>query len=142
MTGRINYPFNLDNTFFLCLDFQRQAAVPSDMVIGIGTEIKVVTEKYPDQLQVNLRVNSPDGEPLKLSMELVAIFKYTGSMPDQDKDKFIDFLNDRGIIMVWPYLNQMLKFITSQMGIQPLNLNLPQEIYLDPDLFKSTNPQG
>jgi hypothetical protein len=141
MTSRINYPFYLDNAFFICLDFQRQAAVPSNLTIGIGTEIKVATEKYPDQLQVNLRINSQDGEPLKLSMELVALFKYTGNSPDQDKDKFIDFLNDRGLIMVWPYLNQMLKLVTSQMAIQPLNLNLPPEIYLDPDLFKFDNLQ-
>jgi hypothetical protein len=140
MTSSINYPFNLENAFFICLDFQRQAAVPSNLTIGIGTEIRVVTEKYPDQLQVNLRINSQDGEPLKLSMELVALFKYTGNSPDQDKDKFIDFLNDKGLIMVWPYLNQMLKFVTSQMAMQPLNLNLPPEIYLDPDLFKSDNP--
>jgi hypothetical protein len=121
MTSRINYPFNLDNAFFVCLDFQRLATVPNNLALGIGTEIKVVTEKYPDQLQVNLRINSQDGEPLKLSMELVALFKYTGNSPDQDKEKFIDFLNDRGLIMVWPYLNQMLKFITSQMGMQALN---------------------
>ena len=142
MTSRINYPFNLGNAFFVCLDFQRQAAVPSNLTLGIVTEIKVVTEKYPDQLQINLRINSQDGDPLKLSMELVALFNYTGNSPDQDKEKIIDFLNDRGLIMVWPYLNQMLKFITSQMGMQALNLNLPPELYLDPDLFKSNIPQG
>jgi preprotein translocase subunit SecB len=141
MTNRINYPFALVNAFFVCLDFQRQGEVPANLTLGIGIEIKVVTEKYPDQLQINLRISSQDKDPLKLSMELITLFKYTGTSPDQDKEKFIDFLNDRGFIMVWPYLNQMLKFITSQMGMQPLNLNFPPDFYVDLDLFKSAQPQ-
>jgi preprotein translocase subunit SecB len=141
MTSRINYPFNLSNVFFVCLDFQRQPSMPSNLALGIVTEVKMVTENYPKTLQVNLRISSQDGDPLKLSMELVALFDYTGNSPDQDKDKFVDYLNDRGLVMVWPYLNQMLKFVTSQMGIQPLNLNLPPDLSLEPDLFKTAKPK-
>lgn len=141
MTNKINYPFALVNVFFVCLDFQRQPAVPNEIALGIVIEIKVVAENFPGTMQVNIKISSHEGDPLKLSMELVSLFNYTGNNPDQDKEKFIDFLNDRGFIMVWPYLNQMLKFITSQMGMQPLNVNFPPEFNLDPNSLQAAGPQ-
>jgi preprotein translocase subunit SecB len=139
MMTRITYPFDLTNTFFICLDFQRGSEVPPNLNIGVMAEMKVVDEHYPDHFQVNLKISSQNDTPIKFSLEMVGIFSYTGNQPDQDKNKFIDFLNDQGFLMIWPFLTQMVRFLTSQMGMQVLNLKFPPGLFLPLDLLENKN---
>jgi hypothetical protein len=142
MINKKSYPFNLTNSFFICLDIQRGPEVPPNLVLAITTEIKVVDIKFPDQFQVNLKVNSQNDDPIKFSLELVGLFSYTGNQPELDKNKFIDFLNDQGLYMMWPHLTHMLRFLSAQMGMQVLNLNMAPELYINPDLLSiNTQPK-
>jgi preprotein translocase subunit SecB len=129
------YPFSLINAFFDCLEFQREDKVPPGTQTTFVAEIKVGLDNYPTQFQVNLRLKSQEeNHPIKVNMELIGLFRYSGNDPSADKDRIIEFLNNRGLFMLWPYLHLMIKSVTTQMGIEGLNLTPPAEFSLNAEL--------
>ena len=140
MMNKISYPYNLKNSFFISLNIQRAPEVPPNLVLAINTEVRVVDVNFPEQFQVNLKVNSQNDDPVKFSLELVGLFGYTGNQPEVDKVKFVDFFNDQGLYQLWPQITHMVRLLSSQMGIQVLNLNLAPELYLNPDLLNTNAP--
>jgi hypothetical protein len=140
MTSEFNYPFHLINSFFILLDFQREPAVTPGVALTITAEVKVVIENYPKQLQVNLNISSLKDAPIRFHLELVGLFDYSGNNPDIDKYQIVEFLNNQGLFALWPHITQMTRFITSQMGIEVINLNIPLKFLLNPDLLKFDGP--
>jgi preprotein translocase subunit SecB len=127
MIKNIQYPFNLVNVFFVTLHFDREPAIPNTMEMQIELQIKVIDKDFP-RLQVNIRNRTKDPSPLKLEVELVGLFDYSGNNPDQDRELITDFLRDNGIHMLLPYISQIIRIITGQMGMNPLDIHFPISI--------------
>jgi len=129
MTNNIQYPFNLVNAFFVTLHFQREPAIPNKMEFQFEIQIKVIDKDFP-RLQVNIRNRTTDKSPLKLEVELVGLFDYIGDNPEQDRALINDFLRNKGIHMLLPYISQLIRIITGQMGMNPLDIHTPLSIDL------------
>jgi hypothetical protein len=136
MVTKLSYPFRLSNAFFISLEFQRGPNVLPGVNLAVTVELKLATVGYPKQIQANIRLSTADGTPIKFCLELVGIFDYMGDDSEKDKNRIVEFLNNQGFIQLWPYLVQMTKIITSQMGMSPININIPENIYLDPKIMK------
>lgn len=141
MTEKLSYPFSLLTAFFISLQFMRKPEVPSGLTLAIEVGIKVTFENYPNQFQINLLLTSQKDAPIEFKLELVGLFEYKGTNPEADKEKIPEFLNNQGLFMLWPYMTQIAKIITADMGISPINLNLPSEFVIDPKLIEITTKQ-
>jgi preprotein translocase subunit SecB len=131
MTNNIQYPFNLVNIFFVTLHFHREPAIPDVMGFQIEVQIKVIDKDFP-RLQVNIRYRTMDQSPLKLEVELVGLFDYIGDNPEQDHALITDFLRDKGVHMLLPSISQIIRIITGQMGMNPLDIHTPSSINIPP----------
>lgn len=124
MTTIQQYPFNLVNAFFVSLEFEREPVLPEKMELPIEAQIKVVDEGFP-RLQVNLRTRTQGQASVKFSLELVGLFDYAGDHPEIDREIAGEFVREKGLYMLWPYVTQTIRIITGQMGMNPLDTKTP-----------------
>ena len=131
MTKKSHYPFDLVNAFFIVLHFDRERILPNPMEMPIEIQIKVIDKDFP-RIQVNLRTINRDQSPLKLELELVGLFDYIGDNPEKDRGLISDFVREKGLCMLWPYLSQIARMITGQMGMNPIEMRMPKFSDLPP----------
>jgi preprotein translocase subunit SecB len=124
MNQNIKYPFSLANAFFIALHFEREHILPDALEMPIEIQIKMVDKDFP-RVQVNLRNKTKEQSPLKLDLELVGLFDYVGNNPERDRGLINDFIREKGLHMLWPYISQMIKMVTGQMGMSPLDTRTP-----------------
>jgi preprotein translocase subunit SecB len=132
MTQELGFPFRLDNTFFTSLRFHRPPQIPESLEVGFSVQAKVHADEFPDRLQVDLKIETPDDQPLTLSLELVGIFRAVEGQPEPEPSIIPDFINERALHMLWPYMAQMVRQVTGQMGMAPLNIPTPYMFQFQP----------
>lgn len=118
------YPFEFENAFFISLNFSRDSALPEKIELQVEAQIKISDEHFP-RLQVNLKVKAAEPSPLRFSVELVGLFGYTGTDAAIDRSVAEEFINNKGLNVLWPYMTQMIRIITGQMGMNPLDTKTP-----------------
>ena len=133
MTQETRFPLRLDNAFFTSLQFRRIPELPDPLQLGIITQVRLHSEHFPDKLQIDLKVETPDDQPLTLSVELVGLFSAIEGEPKPDPGILSDFVNERALYMLWPYIVQIVRQVTGQMGTNPVNILTPHTFD-----FKST----
>ena len=94
-------------------------------------QIKVIDKGFP-RIQVNIRVETLDQKPIPVTfaLELVGLFEYIGEQPEADANTLNDFMAARGLHMLWPYITQMIRVISAQMGMNPLQFKTPLDFEL------------
>lgn len=125
MTQETRFPLQLDNVFFTSLQFRRVPELPDPLQLNILTQVRVYGEQFPDRLQIDLKIETPDDQPLMLSVELVGLFSAVEGQPKPDPSILSDFVNEKALYMLWPYMVQVVRQITSQMGTNPVNIMTP-----------------
>jgi preprotein translocase subunit SecB len=123
MNPSMKYPFSLNNAFFIAIDIKRVNVLPEPMEVSIEAQVRVI-DNFPN-IQINLRSKTPDESPVKFTLELVGLFDYVGDAPEEDRAVVADFVKEKGLHMLWPYFSQMIRMITGQMGMNPLNIKTP-----------------
>jgi preprotein translocase subunit SecB len=125
MAQEARFPIRLTDAFFSSLQFRRVPEMPDPLQVNFNVHVRVHGEQFPDNLQINLQVETLDDQPLMLSLELVGLFRVVGDRPGLDRSVLPDFVNERAIHMLWPYVVQMIRQVTAQMGIKPVNFPTP-----------------
>lgn len=120
------YPFILNNVFFVTVEFYRKSIMENEFQFEAKVDLKVVTEQLPQRLQLNLKFASENAIPVKFKLELVGLFDLVEGYPDADQNTIVDFINERALFSMWPYISQMSRLMTSQMGMNPVNWRMPQ----------------
>jgi len=118
----MDYPFECKDVFLINIEVSREPEIPPDTKLQIEAQIKIALDQFPDQLQVNIRLGSSPDSVLKVQMELVGLFKYTGTDPESDKKIIGEFLNNSGIPILWPTFLPVLRSIAATMGVHGLNI--------------------
>jgi preprotein translocase subunit SecB len=131
MNQKPQFPFSLINAFFITLRFERIPEIHDTINIPIEIQIKIIDKDFP-RLQVNLRYKTPDDSPLKFDIELVGLFDYVGEDPERDHKIVNDFVREKGLHMLWPYVLQMARLITGQMGMSPIETKTPLRFDIQP----------
>ena len=132
MTPETRFPFRLDSAFFTSLQFRRVPELPDPLQLGIVTQVRLHSEHFPDKLQIDLKIGTPDDQPLMLSVELVGLFSAVEGEPKPDHDVLYDFVNEKALHMLWPYVAQIVRQITGQMGTDPVNIPTPHAFDFKP----------
>ena len=133
------FPFQLEDIFFIRLEFARQPEFPKGRQIQIIAKIKAIPKNDQGKLQVNLLITTDKKSPFKAIMETVSLFDYLVDDLETDKDLITNFINSQVILLLWTQCLSQMRIITSSMGIEPLHLNIPQGISIGKDqIFPST----
>ena len=139
MIEDLRYPYQLENAFFIVVNIQRAPEI-SPTNFEFNAMIKVIDKDFPDTIQVNPNIKTIENKPLIFNMELVGIFKLIPDQPKPDKSILKEFIYQQAIYMLWPYISSMVRQLTSQMGMVPINIPTPYkfELSLDTNIKEKT----
>jgi len=121
----MDYPFICNDIFLINLAVSREQDMSSESGLELEGQVKITLDNYPETLQVNCRLRSKENCPLKIQIELVGLFGYTGKTPEEDKKIINDFLNKSGIPILWPTFLPVLRSTAATMGVHGINIRVP-----------------
>ena len=124
MINATNYPYEVINIFLISLTFKRGNAAPPPLELPISSEIKMVEPEFP-RLQVNVKVSTPEDTPISFNFEIVGVFNYIGESKQYEKDLNKEFVSKKALDLIWVHATQMVRMITGQMGMNPVQLKTP-----------------
>jgi hypothetical protein len=127
MNQKARFPYRLDNAFFMSLEVNRLPQMPDRLDLGFGVQIRVVEEKFPDVLQVDIRLETLEDQPLTVQAHLVGLFSLVDGVSKPARDIIPSFVNNQALHALWPYMAQMLRIVTGQMGTNPIDIKTPYE---------------
>jgi len=136
MANGSKYPFAQLDIFIISLSIHREQSVPAGVEIPVTAEIKIAEPGFP-HLQVNMKLLTPPDKPIRFSIEAVGQFDYIGNQKGYDKELNQEFVKEKALHILWTYLAQLVKLITSQMGMNPLTLRVPLEFGLGEEIRES-----
>jgi hypothetical protein len=124
MSNHDKYSYELKQNFFASLSFRRNPEIPDPINIPIETQVTLAEPGFP-VLQVGIKVKTPDDSPVFFYLELYGIFEYQGEKKEYDHDLNVGYAFERGLYLLWPNISQMVRIITSQMGMNPIQIRNP-----------------
>lgn len=125
MLQETHFPFRLKQAFFKTLEFHREPEMPEQLNVNFSVQVKTHDEGLPDRLEIHLKIETPEGQPLTFCVELIGIFGPIEDMPEPSHDILAEFVNERALHMLWPYLYQITHQVTGQMLANPLKIPTP-----------------
>jgi preprotein translocase subunit SecB len=125
--------FELTEAFFTSVEFRRTPEVPDPLNVRFNVRVRVHDEKLPEALQIDLKLETPEEQPLMMALEIVGLFEGRDGQPEPDRGELSRFVNERALFMLWPYAAQMTRLTTAQMGMDPVKLPNPLEFHFSPE---------
>lgn len=125
MDPRIRFPFLLERAFFKSVKFDREAEVPDPIELNFSVGLRVHEEHFPDGLQVDVKIETQGEQPLSIRLELIGMFSLVEGFPEPEPDIIPAFINEQALHMLWPYIAQMARQITTHMFMGPLDMPIP-----------------
>jgi len=132
MTGEIRFPYQLNNAFVVSLQARRIPKVPDSPQLEFTVQLKVVDEQLPERLQLSLKLSTVGEEPVAFSTEVVGLFDLVEGQAAPKRGITTEFINERALFLLWPYITQTLRMVTGQMGINPVTLHTPYLFAYEP----------
>src|SRR5688572_7615280 len=124
MTEEQRYPYQLVNTFLVSMSFSRAQKLPPTMELPTNIGIQYTEPGFP-RIQVALKLNSKEDSLVPFNLEVIGLFDYIGQKKNYDKELNKEFVEERALHTLWLYSSQMIKLVSSQMGMNPLQLLSP-----------------
>ena len=133
MENAAQFPLRLDSAFFTRIEASRTPQVPELCELNLSFAVRIHTDKFPQHLQIDLRLESVPDRPVTLCVEMVGQFSHVEDEPLLGKDALVSFVNERGLHVLWPYVARMVRDITSNMGTNPIDLVTPYRFEVTSD---------
>lgn len=127
---QVNFPFRLTDTLFRKLVFSRRPQMPEDVQIKLKVNVQLHAQNLPERLQIDIRVETVEEEPLAFAVELVALFEPADDGTKVDSQLAKDFVNERAFYMLFPLVRQKISEVTHVMGIKPVQLPMPVSVHI------------
>lgn len=127
---KLRFPLRLEHAFFKSLEFFRAPELPDPLQVNVGAQVRVQADRFPERLQVGLKVETPSDQPLRFCVEIIGIFGPIENQPQPNASIISEFVNERALHVLWPYVEQMIRLVTSQMGMNPLTIRTPYPFHL------------
>ena len=124
MKKTTRYPYEIVSIFLISFSFKRSENIPPNIPVPVKTKFKLLKSEFP-KIQINLLIETPDDLPISFKIESVGLFNYIGEKLEYDPILDTEFVIEKGFHVIWPYISQMVKLFTSQMGMNPLNIEVP-----------------
>ena len=130
-------PYQLNKVIFGKVHLERQPEMANNTEFGIHVELKTIDEKLPKNLEIHLQVNSIEDQPLLIDLLLIGQFGLTQEDSAPSEQEISNFVSNYAIHFLWVYMNQMVKSLTAQMGINTIALKHPSNFKFKPDSEQS-----
>lgn len=124
MSKATRYPYEIDSIFLRSFKFDRKEEIPPNIPIPVTTKFKLLEPEYP-RVQINVLFETPSDLPISFQLEAIGLFKYIGDKQEYDSTLNKEFVFEKGLLIIWTYISQIVKLFTSQMGMTPLNTPIP-----------------
>ena len=128
MNQELKYPYQHINTFVTSISFARGPEIPSKLEIPTTVAVQLIESGFP-RVQFAMKIsspeNAPEDSPIFFNLEVVILFDYIGSQKDYNNQLNREFGEERALHMLWVYSNQIIKTISSQTGMNPLDIRSP-----------------
>lgn len=121
----MDYPFQYINAFLIKIDLFREPKVPKEMKFTLETKVKITKDEYPERLQVNVILRTPEPSPFKAYLELVGLYKYTGTDPESDKSRIEDYVFSEVVQSLLPIFLPILRGNAALMEVHGINYQIP-----------------
>jgi hypothetical protein len=125
--------FQLTEAFFTTIEFRRASEVPEPLHVRFNVQLRVHGDRLPERLQVDLKLETVEDQPLTMVLEVVGLFVGVEGQLEPDSSELSRFVNERALAMLWSYMVQMTRLTTSQMGMSPVKLATPAEFSFFPE---------
>jgi hypothetical protein len=129
MTQELKYPYQFLNAFVISISFNRARKLSSKIELPTNVKVQYTEPGFP-RVQVAMKVDVPKDAPVSFSLEVIGLFDYIGTKKEYDKELNREFVQERAFHMLWVYSNQMIKLVSAQMGMNPLEIRSPAEFKL------------
>jgi hypothetical protein len=129
MTQELKYPYQHINTFIISISFRRARKLSGKLELPTNVAVQYTEPSFP-RIQVAMKVDVSKDAPVSFSLEVVGLFDYIGSKKEYDKELNREFVEQRAFHMLWVYCHQVAKLVSSQMGMNPLEIRSPTEFRL------------
>lgn len=136
MKSDIKYPFELVNIFPISLSFSRKESIPDQVEMPISIQIKIVEPGFP-RIQMNMTVKSPPDSAISFNIEAVGLFDYVGENTEYNKELNQEFIKEKALDLIWINIDQLVRIITGQMGMNPLKLKTPSSFEPQPTTLEN-----
>ena len=124
----IRFPFRLTNTLFTRFEFKRTPEVPDDLQLNLNAHVKLHSDRLPEQLQIDLQMETVGEQPVTFAVELVALFEAAQEDDTLDSEVARDFVNERAFYVLFALARQKIGEVTYAMGIQPVHVPMPVSV--------------
>jgi hypothetical protein len=125
MTQKTKYPYQLVNMFVISISLKRATKLAEKVEMPTQVSIQYTEPSFP-RVQVAMKIATPEDALIPLELQVVGIFDYIGSQKQYDKNLNREFAEERAFHMLWVYSIQMIKSVSTQMGMKPLELRIPK----------------
>lgn len=127
------HPYRLRQAFFATIHVARSPQVP-ETEMEFALQAKVIGRGLPQQLEVQLKVDTAKEKPINISLFLIGYFELVDRIAVPSQDEINQYVEDVGLPVMWAYVDQMARVLTAQMGMAPICLQAPAQ-------FSGTVPQ-
>ena len=124
MNQEIKYPFEIVSVFLKSFSFNRIGVIPENRKASVISKFKIIENEFP-KLQINLLFETEDPAPVSFKIEGIGLFRYVGKQKKYDKELNKDFVVDKGLHILWVYLDRVTRMFTNEMGVEPLQGQIP-----------------
>lgn len=124
MTNELKYPYKLVNIFVVSISLRRDTQLAPKVELPTEIGIRQVEPEFP-RLQVSMKVSSPQDTPVSFSLEVVGLFDYIGPKKEYDRALNKEFVQERASHMLFVYCTQLIRLVSGQLGMNPLQLGGP-----------------
>ncbi len=136
MTQKCRFPFRLNNSFFVEIRFQRREFIKQEeSPLTFNVQFKVISDDFPDELQISLKLETPDEYPVDICLEQIGLFGLVDECDTPNKDIIPDFINERALFTLWPQFTQTIKQMTAMMGMAPIEIGTPYYYAVNTESF-------
>jgi hypothetical protein len=124
------YPFALRDAFLISLEIKRKPQVPDPVQIATEFQVRINDQEYPDQFQAHLIATSSGDNAVDFRVELFARFAHQGpaEKAEEARASIPRFISEKGFHQLLPYMAQIVRIVSGQMGMNPLQMPFPDSV--------------
>lgn len=129
MNDEMKYPFQLINIFAVSISIRRDGTLPKQIELPTNVAVQYTEPGFP-RVQFAMKIEVAEDLPISMRLEVVGIFDYNGTKKKYDRGLNKEFAEERALHMLWVHSNQLVKAVSAQMGMNPLEMKNPAEFRL------------
>lgn len=127
--------YRLLQTYFSRVSISRASEVPDPLAIPMQIDAQVAIEQNRFTVLFSTKSQAETESPVNIDVQVVGVFGAVDlNAVTLEITDVTDFLHSKGFLVLWPYVDQMIRQVTGLMGMKPIESSLPDDLLVRPML--------